>query len=106
MTGLGSEANERGLLIAEAPTSCVQCKAPLCLRKQVINLALGNTDDMLCLECLGKDSSQKAIDVLAGIQPYLLSRDCFAKQWQRYADDSFCPDPLGCFPAACFAANS
>lgn len=88
--------------IEGAPGRCEVCGAPLCLRKQVINLALGNTDEMLCLKCLGEDSDKTAEEVLVSVKEYVYKRDCFRKEWQRYASMDFCPDPKGCFPGQCF----
>lgn len=105
ITSLEKSVNDLGLTVADAKTTCSQCEAPLCLRKQVINLALGNSDEMFCLECLAKDSSQRADEVLSGIQAYIVSRDCFRKQWERYVNVDYCPDPNGCFPAVCFAGR-
>jgi hypothetical protein len=88
-----------------APTECDACGAPLCLRKQVINLALGNTDEMLCLECLGKDNDQSAQEVLESVKEYVYRRECFRKEWLRYPSVKHCPDRKGCFPDACFKNN-
>lgn len=87
------------------PSNCRACGAFLCLRKQVINLALGNTESMLCLECLGKEGEQSAEQVLAGIKHYVLLRECLRKEWLKYVDVEYCPDPQHCFPATCFAQD-
>ena len=94
--------HEEPPLVAAAPDRCAQCGAPLCLRKQVINLALGNTDRMNCLVCLGQEGGQLPDEVLSGIKAYVLSRDCFRKEWERYHGVEYCPDPQGCFPDRCF----
>ena len=85
-----------------APRDCAACGAPLCLRKQVINLAMGNTETMHCLGCLAKESDETPAGVLANLMSYVQMRDCFAKEWKRYSDVSFCPDRQGCHPDLCF----
>jgi hypothetical protein len=84
---------------------CSKCNSALCVRKQVINLALGNVDDMFCLICLGKDSEREPEEVLEGIKTYILSRPCFKKEWVKYPDVSYCPEPESCFPGMCFQSN-
>ncbi len=86
------------------PQQCTSCAKQLCLRQQVINLALGKAEDMLCLSCLGRDNEQDPESVLSGIRAYVLSRACFKKEWNKYTDVSFCPEPDTCFPDTCFAA--
>ncbi len=81
---------------------CSQCQQPLCVRKQVINLALGNVDAMFCLDCLGKDSDREPLEVLTGVKSYVLSRPCFKKEWVKYPDRTHCPQPQSCFSEACF----
>lgn len=76
-----------------APSACAACGETLCLRQQVINLALGQADRMLCLTCLAAQNEQSPEDVLESIVSYILSRDCFAKQWRRHTGDSHC---IGC----------
>jgi hypothetical protein len=90
-------------LVEGAPSSCSKCGQPLCVRKQVLNLVLGNTEDMLCLRCLAADCESKEVDVLNQSIGYIMQRECFRKEWQRYPDRSACPDPEGCFPDCCFA---
>jgi hypothetical protein len=85
-----------------APDACADCSAPLCLRKQVLNLALGNTDEMWCLNCLARDNEQTPQDVLEGLIDYVFSRDCFRKEWLRYVSVQHCPDRAGCLPDTCF----
>jgi len=92
-------------LIEGGQSHCNTCSAPLCLRKQVINLALGNIDEMFCLICSGADSGRSAEDVLTGIKDYVLSRPCFKKEWVKYPNVTFCPEPHRCFPETCFAAG-
>ncbi|MCC7532000.1 MAG: hypothetical protein IT342_26090 [Candidatus Melainabacteria bacterium] len=85
------------------PAFCSKCKRALCLRKQVMNLAVGNTDEMFCLECLGEQSDRKAVEVLLTLKGYALNRACFLKQWRGYESVADCPDPAGCFPDQCFS---
>jgi hypothetical protein len=85
------------------PALCSKCKRVLCLRKQVMNLAVGNIDEMFCLECLGEESGRKALEVLLTLKGYALNRECFLKQWRGYESEADCPDPGGCFPGQCFS---
>ncbi len=87
------------------PIACFDCGTVLCLRKQVINLALGNIDTMWCLVCLAGHNSQEPEDTLARVKAYLKGRECFASQWNRYKMID-CPDPKRCFPDTCFADES
>jgi hypothetical protein len=89
-------------VIEGGQSHCCDCKSPLCLRKQVINLALGHVDDMYCLNCLGKNSEREPQEVLGGIKDYILSRACFKKEWVKYPNASHCPEPETCFPTICF----
>jgi len=89
-------------LVEGAPLFCHKCQAPLCLRKQVMNLALGLTEEMLCLACLGQQHGQKPTELLEGLKDYIGRRDCFANQWRRYSSIEFCPDTVGCVATACF----
>jgi len=89
-------------LVDGAPRACGKCGDSLCLRQQVINLALGLTDEMSCLPCLAKENSQAPAEVLDGIRDYILSRDCFAKEWKRYISVEYCPNQSGCVPSTCF----
>jgi hypothetical protein len=89
-------------LVQDAPGHCHQCQKPLCLRQQVINLALGNTDEMLCLPCLSKENEQPPEAVLERLKHYIQERQCFQKEWVRYANINFCPDRNGCLPQICF----
>ena len=92
-------------LIKDAPAACHKCGKPLCLRKQVINLALGHDEVMECLICLGQSSGRSPEEVLINVSEYALSRECFAKEWKKYTGLEDCPDPLNCFPQSCFAQN-
>jgi len=94
---------KQNLLIPGVPIYCCQCSAPLCLRKQVLNLALGETEKFLCLVCLADAHGQKPEELLQQMRDYVLSRDCFKKQWQYYLSVEYCPDPSGCLPEHCFA---
>ena len=93
------------LAVADAPLVCATCNAPLCLRKQVINLALGNVEVMHCLTCLGAENEQLPQLLLSDLMSYINQRDCFKKEWQRYLSVDYCPDRDTCFPAVCFPAQ-
>lgn len=71
----------------------------------MINLALGNVDEMFCLNCLGTESSRSPDEVLTGIKEYVLSRACFKKEWMKYPNVSFCPEPHSCYPDSCFTSH-
>jgi hypothetical protein len=90
-------------LIEGLPGVCFRCNAPLCVRKQVLNLALGNTDNLLCLKCLALDCGNSQEDVLTGTGEYVQTRECFRKEWVRYRGVGDCPDRAGCIPGVCFA---
>jgi hypothetical protein len=90
-------------LIEGLETSCSSCGQPLCLRQQVLNLALGTEQDLLCLACLAKENGKTREEMLVDMGPYVLSRECFYKQWRLYKSDADCPDPLGCLPKNCFS---
>lgn len=89
-------------LVKDAPRQCSVCAAPLCLRKQVVNLALGNAEQMMCLLCLAQDNDQDPAEMLFDLMSYVKQRDCFAKEWRRYTDVTYCPDQTGCFASVCF----
>lgn len=89
----------------ELPAVCSNCKQALCLRKQVMNLTLGNTDEMFCLQCLGQENDKEALEVLLNLKEYALKRDCFLKEWRRYSTVADCPDRDGCFPSQCFSES-
>jgi len=93
----------KDLLIEQAPQHCSKCGKAICLRKQVINMVLGNTDEMFCLICLGASEGNEPRDVLLTAKDYVKRRECFDKEWRKYADKSYCPDPEGCFIRDCFA---
>ncbi len=81
---------------------CQTCAAPLCLRKQVINLALGNEQQMYCLICLANSNGTEAPQLLTRVRDYILGRQCFSREWLKYPTVSACPDPDGCLPDICF----
>jgi len=86
----------------KAPSYCVKCGSPLCLRKQVINYVFGNTEEMFCLVCLAYVNGKEPKELLLAAKEYIQGRDCFRKTWVRYENRSYCPDPYGCFLDECF----
>jgi hypothetical protein len=100
-----AKAGEDGclMLIEGLPGQCLRCGRKLCLRQQVLNLALGVDDELLCLPCLAADNGKAPADLLASLGPYVQSRQCFYKEWRKYASEAACPDPLGCLPKTCFS---
>lgn len=89
-------------LIAELPCQCASCGKPICLRQQVINLALGYTEELKCLICLAREHEQTPEALLSTTKDYVMRRDCFAKEWIKYKTRAFCPDKIGCIPDVCF----
>ena len=89
--------------LEQAPRHCSKCGRAICLRKQIINMVLGNTEEMFCLVCLGASNEQEPKEVLLTAKNYIKRRDCFNKEWIKYEDKSYCPDPEGCFLVDCFA---
>ena len=96
------KANDCQPLIEGCASTCSSCARPLCLRQQVINLALGFVDEMRCLQCLGDENKKKPDSVLDDLMVYIHSRECFKSQWVKYLDESHCPFPKECYPSVCF----
>lgn len=94
------EAKE--ILIEGLPVVCARCRAAICLRQQVLNLALGEDETLLCLPCLAQENESSAEDLLVKLSQYIQGRECFHKEWIRFCDRSYCPNPGGCLPAVCF----
>jgi hypothetical protein len=90
------------LTIEGLETQCQACLKPLCLRQQVINLALGHENGLSCLSCLAKAENKKPEELLSALKDYIKRRDCFSIQWKRYKDVEYCPDPENCYPKTCF----
>lgn len=105
MNGTEIKSERDPPLVAGAPLSCCGCGARLCLRKQVINLALGHVEQMWCLLCLSREGGQTPQEILSGLKTYIRSRDCFLKEWARYETVEFCPDREGCMPGVCFGPS-
>jgi hypothetical protein len=72
------------------------------VRKTVINLSLGNTEQLKCLVCLAAEEGSAPEQILSGAVDYILGRECFRKEWLRYQSVKDCPDPEGCIPKVCF----
>lgn len=96
---------ERPLLLEGMPGACEKCARTLCLRKQVINLALGNDTKMDCLICLAKEACLSPEVFLLKLKSYIQDRSCFLREWEKYESSSSCPDPKGCCPDKCFATS-
>jgi len=82
--------------------ACSVCGENLCLREKTINLSLGNTEIMYCLNCLGAKENKNPEEILAKIKKYIMARECFYKEWIKYRDVSYCPKSESCFPDTCF----
>lgn len=93
------------LLIEGAPSTCKRCSIRLCLRQQVLNLALGFTEAMQCLNCLAQTNGKDAAEMLDDLKIYIYSRECFKSQWVKYLDETYCPSPKECYPSVCFAES-
>jgi hypothetical protein len=93
-------------LQGEQSNVCQGCGQSLCLRKTVINLALGNGEKMFCLICLAEQNDSTPTEVLEGIRDYILGRECFRKEWVKYPNRGACPDPDGCIPDVCFGGDN
>jgi len=91
------------LLIEGLETTCCRCHSRLCLRQQVLNLALGADQDLLCLGCLAKENGKDRAQMLSDLGPYVVSRECFLKEWSKYKSEEACPDREGCLPKNCFS---
>ena len=98
--------DEQSALDACLSYSCHNCAKPLCLRKRTINLALGHTEAMYCLDCLAVMNGQQARDILLVTKEYIAGRECFAKEWRRYESENDCPEPKHCFISECFSGNA
>lgn len=88
--------------VDDVPTQCSKCGAALCLRKQVINLALGNVEAVYCLDCLAVIEQEAPQKLISGLAGYIMGRDCFRKEWVRYKGVEDCPQPSTCIPETCF----
>ncbi|MBC7996649.1 MAG: hypothetical protein IAF58_01825 [Leptolyngbya sp.] len=100
---MDNQAKISNKVVEGAPGVCSKCGQALCLRKQVFNLTVGNTDEMFCLKCLAEDSQRQPVEVLLTLKGYALKRECFSKEWHRYQSRAECPDPGGCHPDQCFS---
>ena len=90
------------LLIDGLLASCSRCSSDLCLRQQVLNLALDEEENLLCLRCLAQDNGQSREETLERLAAYVATRECFLKSWVKYENDAACPDRQGCLPGLCF----
>lgn len=67
-----------------------------------MNLALGYTEEQLCLQCLAKMHEQDINSMFDFIYGYVESRDCFKKEWIKMKDKKECPLPSSCVIERCF----
>ncbi|MBX9674185.1 MAG: hypothetical protein K2X70_12125 [Candidatus Obscuribacterales bacterium] len=77
-------------LIAELPSTCANCGAPVCLREQVLNLALGQDERIDCLPCLAELNDCDARELFERLESYIKGRECFNKQWVLYTGQDAC----------------
>lgn len=87
---------------SQADAFCKTCSKSLCLRQKVVNYALGNDEELFCLSCLGAQNQCSAAELVIDLREYILGRECFAKEWKKYPERSFCPCPSGCIIEVCF----
>ncbi len=99
---INANSADNSAFLQEGTISCADCGESLCLREKTINLALGNTEIMYCLKCLGAKENKNPEEILAKIKKYIMARECFEKEWIKYKDISYCPKPDSCFPHTCF----
>lgn len=92
-------------LMPDMPAQCRRCQSALCLRQQVLNLALGEDSELLCLNCLAQDNDSEPQKLLKDVGAYVRGRECFAKEWDKYRDCGFCPSPATCYPDICFVGQ-
>jgi hypothetical protein len=90
-------------LIEGLEAICCRCQKSLCLRQQVLNLALGTDQGLMCLACLAADNGKERGQLLSELGPYVVSRECFMKEWSKYESEDACPDREGCLPKTCFS---
>jgi hypothetical protein len=81
---------------------CKKCKKSLCLRQKVVNYVLGHDEELFCLFCLGEQNQSGAAELVGNMREYILGRECFAKEWRKYPDRSYCPCPSRCIIEVCF----
>lgn len=83
------------------------CNQILCTRQEVINLALGFTEEMKCVHCLAQsmEENKDSLELLLRMKDYIAQRECFAKVWQKYTCQIDCPSPQTCYPAQCFSQD-
>ena len=96
--GIGFEDDADLSLEAESVSYCHNCAKELCVRQKLINMATGRTETMYCLVCLGKRENMQPEPLLDKIRKYILSRQCFQKEWIKYKEPSTCRDPENCLP--------
>lgn len=99
------DAEQQTSVTASAQCTCVDCGAALCIRQRTVSLALGHDESMYCLVCLGKQSDTSGENVLANIKEYVLSRQCFRKEWFKYTERASCPQPETCYLETCFKTD-
>lgn len=97
-----TQKNDKAICASDSLSGCSICAERLCLRQKTINLALGYTEMMYCLNCLEDKEGSTANEILAKTKKYVLARECFAKEWVKYKNISYCPKPNECFPGTCF----
>ncbi|MBX9687476.1 MAG: hypothetical protein K2X27_12285 [Candidatus Obscuribacterales bacterium] len=89
-------------LLPEPPGFCANCNEEVCLRQQLISMALGYAELTYCLKCLAADTARTREDVLETVLPFIWKRDCFLKPWNRYENQDYCPFADSCIPSTCF----
>ncbi len=70
--------------------SCDACGEMFCERVNLMNLALGFTEDAYCLACLAKDHERSEAVMADFCWGYVQGRDCFKDPWLKF-DAAACP---------------
>jgi hypothetical protein len=71
--------------------TCDSCGQPVCERLQVMNLALDNVEDLLCMTCLSTQEETPAPVLSSTLYAYIQSRECFKTPWDNF-DAGNCPN--------------
>jgi hypothetical protein len=81
---------------------CPKCSAPICQRLYTLNLALGEEDNHLCINCLAALYNKDKNDFFEETFHYIASRECFLKAWHKLKLKEECPNQTNCIFEKCF----
>lgn len=71
--------------------TCINTGKPVCRRMFNMNLAMGYVEEVYILDELAKMHKQSREDLFAFAFDYVMSRDCFKKEWFKQDKPSSCP---------------